>query len=129
MVLGSHRPRQAANNASLECEFVHVLEQVPSQVDLSILNHSLYRDAVEPRPNGAVVVRLVLWVLLQGEVIGMKERVVRIERRHSPRKNQGLPTLAQGWGRDLLVPNEIQRKEHVRAQSEVGFVFGGKMIG
>src|SRR5260370_29859965 len=101
--------------------------RVQAQVRLSILNHPLDRDAVEPRPYSAVVVGLVLLVVLQGAMIGMKERVVRIERRHSPWKNQGLPALAQGEGRDLFVPNEVQRKEHVRPQCEGGLVFGGEM--
>ena len=92
--------RQSADYATSECDFAHVHEQPPGKFGLPQLDHALDRDAVEPGPDGTVMVGRVLVIVPGRHVVWMKAGIALVSISNAPRIDEALPDLP-GHARDI----------------------------
>ncbi len=109
---------QSADHSALQRHSIPRTEQLPRRLNLLEANQLVDEDAIEPRPDRAVVIRLVLVPAARGQVIRMKEPVAGVQRRDAPRKHQRAPGLCSDCGR-IGLGQQVEREQHVRPQRVV----------
>ena len=120
--------RKTAHGALEQRLAVHILEQRPRYVLLPGLYHTLHGHTVVPQPYRAVMICVVFMVMVPIFVIGVELRIILVERGHTPRIYEPLPSVARFLHHQSGILNHAEGIEHIRAILTVRRTVGIKMV-
>ena len=119
---------EATNCTLMQSLAVHVLEQLPCRLNLTVFDHALHGYTVVPQPDSTVVVGVILMIVVPVFVLRMELEVPLCERSYTPRVNELFPCTACNLLLELVITDEIETVQLVWSKLKVSRSFCVEMV-